>query len=88
MVETHILDKVAGHREEELRELAHEHRGRETEDIELGDILADKHVVDNHLLPEDSFAGFVGMTPVEVALLKQTAQGFQVEMMDWSKEAE
>lgn len=68
--------------------LVHEHRGRETEDIELEDILAGKHVVDNHLLPEGSFAGFVGMTLVEVALLKQMAQGFQVEMMGWSKEAE
>lgn len=51
----------------ELQVLVHEHMGKETEDIELGDILADMHGGDNHLRLEDSFADFVGMTLVEEA---------------------
>ena len=50
-----------------LQGLVHEHMGKEMEDIELGDILADKHEGGNHLLLEDSFADFVGMMLVEVA---------------------
>lgn len=87
-VEIHIQGMAVEHLEVVLQAPERGRTGKETEDIVLGDNLADMHVEDTLLLLADNFEGFVGKMVGEGVQSTQRGLGYLVGMKGLNKEAE